>query len=196
MGCRWSQIEGVVLKVIVPACVDRVVIPGAYDDAGSKPARLGDGVAGEIRKLRWSQVDLSEAFLTVGKSKTDAGTGCPIPLNLAAKSALTDWGNRFPGHKPEHYVFPQCETKKIDRSKTTKGWRQPGAPLHALWNARNVGAYNHPPRNAATRHVRQTFTTSRALWQDSDSMTCGTPPLRSRLSLKPRTRRSWRSPVT
>jgi len=38
----------------------------------------------EIRKLRWNQVDLFEGVLTVGKSKTDAGTGRMIPLNSSA----------------------------------------------------------------------------------------------------------------
>jgi len=95
----------------------------------------------EIRKLRWNQVDLFEGVLTVGKSKTDAGTGRPIPLNAAARKALADWSNRFPGHKPEHYIFPWCEggyTRKkrqksgelapsmsgqVDPTRPTKGWR-------------------------------------------------------------------------
>jgi integrase len=77
----------------------------------------------EIRKLRWNQVDLFEGILTVGKSKTEAGTGRVIPLNPAARRALADWGNRFPGHKPEHYVFPWCESRIIDLTEPTKGWR-------------------------------------------------------------------------
>ena len=95
----------------------------------------------EIRKLRWNQVDLVKGVLTVGKSKTEAGTGRVIPLNAAAKNALADWGNRFPNHEAEHYVFPWCEggyTRKkspksgelaplmsshVDPTKPTKGWR-------------------------------------------------------------------------
>ena len=37
----------------------------------------------EINKLHWNQVDLFEGALTVGKSKTDAGTGRVIPLNAS-----------------------------------------------------------------------------------------------------------------
>jgi len=59
----------------------------------------------EIRKLRWSQVDLFEGVLTVGKSKTQAGTGRAIPLNPAARKALADWGKGFPERKTENYVF-------------------------------------------------------------------------------------------
>ena len=35
----------------------------------------------EIRNLTWEQVDFGKQFLTVGKSKTDAGEGRTIPLN-------------------------------------------------------------------------------------------------------------------
>jgi integrase len=77
----------------------------------------------EIRKLRWPQVDLFERLLTVGKSKTDAGTGRLIPLNPAAVKALAGWSERFPDRQPEHYVFPWCEHRQIDLSRPTKGWR-------------------------------------------------------------------------
>jgi integrase len=77
----------------------------------------------EIRKLRWNQIDLFEWVLTVGKSKTEAGTGRVIPLNASAVKALADWGNRFQNRKPEHYVFPWCEARHIDPTRPTKGWR-------------------------------------------------------------------------
>jgi integrase len=77
----------------------------------------------EIRKLRWKQVDLFEGVLTVGKSKTDAGTGRVIPLNPAARRALADWGNSFTDRMPEHYIFPWCESRHVDLSKATQGWR-------------------------------------------------------------------------
>jgi integrase len=78
---------------------------------------------GEIRNLRWNQVDLFQGVLTVGKGKTSARTGRVIPLDPAARKALADWGNQFPGPKPEHYVFPWCESRNIDPTKPTKGWR-------------------------------------------------------------------------
>ena len=76
----------------------------------------------EIRKLCWNQIDLN-GVLTVGSSKTEAGTGRVIPLNPAATKALADWGKRFPDHRPEHYIFPRCESKNIDLTKPTQGWR-------------------------------------------------------------------------
>ena len=60
----------------------------------------------EIRNLRWNQIDLFEGVLTVGKSKTDAGTGRVIPLNPSAVRALADWGSRLSTRQPGDYVFP------------------------------------------------------------------------------------------
>src|SRR5205085_4202067 len=43
----------------------------------------------EIRLLQWRQVDFVRRVVTVGKSKTDAGTGREIPLGKRAEQALT-----------------------------------------------------------------------------------------------------------
>jgi integrase len=43
----------------------------------------------ELREIRWEQIDLiRKKSLTVGKSKTEAGTGRVIPLNDTAVAAL------------------------------------------------------------------------------------------------------------
>ena len=87
----------------------------------------------EIRLLRWSQVDLFKRTLTVGKSKTEGGSGRPIPLNVLAYAALVKWAGRFPESKTDDYVFPACEDaridtqhpgqSKIDLSRPIKSWR-------------------------------------------------------------------------
>ena len=64
----------------------------------------------ELRELRWRQIDLlHKKQLTVGKSKTDAGTGRVIPLNetvlLALQAHATWYIRRFGACKPEWYVF-------------------------------------------------------------------------------------------
>jgi integrase len=63
----------------------------------------------ELREIRWEQVDLYKKALTVGKSKTDAGTGRVIPLNetaLAALAAHAAWyTRRFGACRPEWFVF-------------------------------------------------------------------------------------------
>ena len=65
----------------------------------------------ELRELRWWQIDVADKKqLTVGKSKTDAGTGRVIPLNdtvMIALEAHAAWYiRRFGECKPEWYVFP------------------------------------------------------------------------------------------
>lgn len=68
----------------------------------------------EIKQLRWEQIDLEKRSFVVGHSKTDAGEGRRIPLNVVAFEALARWAGGYPGAKPEHYVFPWCENRPVD----------------------------------------------------------------------------------
>jgi integrase len=73
----------------------------------------------DIAELRWRQVDLvHKKQLTVGKSKTDAGTGRVIPLNDTVQVALqahAAWYiRRFKECKPEWYVFPAGQGQPND----------------------------------------------------------------------------------
>jgi len=60
----------------------------------------------ELRMLRWSQVDFLNAMVTVGDSKTAAGTGRVVPLNRPALNELKQWATRVPDRQSDHYVFP------------------------------------------------------------------------------------------
>jgi integrase len=60
----------------------------------------------EILTLKWGQVDFSGRKLTVGRSKTAAGTGRTIPLNDRATAMLEFWATRFPKRTVDHFVFP------------------------------------------------------------------------------------------
>jgi integrase len=109
---------------------------GSVDSACSTAVGLALNTAmrkDEIRTLRWSQVDWERRTVTVGYSKTDAGAGRLIPLNAIAYGALAKWAARFPESKPEHYVFPWCESKRIEVTRPTNGWRT--AWRHALKRA-------------------------------------------------------------
>jgi integrase len=64
--------------------------------------------------LRWGQIDLMKRTLTVGRSKTECGSGRIIPLNRIAYAVLLHWAENFPKAQPEHYVFPSCENARID----------------------------------------------------------------------------------
>jgi integrase len=88
---------------------------------------------GEIRLLRWGQIDFDNRTLTVGDSKTEGGRGRVLPVNPIAYAAMAKWAGRFPHAMPENYVFPACEsarldlphpcTEYIDASKPVKDWR-------------------------------------------------------------------------
>jgi integrase len=60
----------------------------------------------ELRLLRWGQIDLKSCTLTVGQSKTEAGTGRLLPLNDRAVAILGFWAGLFPEREPAHFVFP------------------------------------------------------------------------------------------
>jgi integrase len=87
----------------------------------------------ELREIRWEQIDLvHKKALTVGKSKTEAGTGRIIPLNETAVAALeahASWYvRRFGECKPEWFVFafgtplPKDPTRPITSFKTA--WKK------------------------------------------------------------------------
>ena len=59
----------------------------------------------ELRLLTWGQVDLVGRRLTVGESKTDAGSGRTVPLNERAFEATVAWAQTFPNRESDHYVF-------------------------------------------------------------------------------------------
>ena len=83
----------------------------------------------ELREIRWEQIDLvDKKALTVGKSKSEAGTGRVIPLNETAMAALEAhaawYTRRFGGWRPEWFVFafgkplPKDPTRPITSFKT------------------------------------------------------------------------------
>jgi integrase len=99
----------------------------------------------ELRELRWRQIDLvHKKQLTVGKSKTAAGTGRVIPLNdtvMIALEAHAAWyTRRFGECRPEWYVFPAGKGQPND--PTT-----PVTTLKTAWkkvrdNAKVVGRWH------------------------------------------------------
>ena len=61
---------------------------------------------GEIRLLRWFQLDSNNGQLRVGKSKTVPGDGRIIPISKRLRTVLEFWAELFPQRKSDHFVFP------------------------------------------------------------------------------------------
>jgi integrase len=86
--------------------------------------------AGEIRGLRWHDIDLIERTLTVQRAttKTDAGERI-IPLNHSAWAAILELRERAKllsgtEPQPDWYVFPYAEgLRNPDPTKPMSGWR-------------------------------------------------------------------------
>jgi len=86
--------------------------------------RLNAGLRhSEVRKLRWIDIDLEKRVLVVGRTKTEAGSGRPVPLTHPAMAALDMWASRFPNRKPDDYVFPACENGHVDPARPIENWR-------------------------------------------------------------------------
>jgi integrase len=130
MGNKWSILWPKVRKLEENHEVGRALSPEEEQrlldaaSADSSPNRnpilytfirmaLATGMrSGEILGLRWYQVDLTNAVITVGrKAKTKAGSGRQIPMNPDIQAVLdmhaTWYVDRFKQPiKPEWYVFP------------------------------------------------------------------------------------------
>ena len=83
--------------------------------------------AAEIRSFRrkdltveWRNGVVEGGYLTVPKSKAEAGKGRTVPLTRRACRTLTLWMSRFPDAEPDSYVFPKHGIGLMgnDRSRT------------------------------------------------------------------------------
>jgi integrase len=80
---------------------------------------------GDLRGLRWSDIDLFEGVMAIPDSKTEAGRR-RVPLNSDAMHGfrlLVDRATRLGIARPECYVFPSCENLHIDATRPQKTWR-------------------------------------------------------------------------
>jgi integrase len=179
----------------------------------------------EIRLLRWLQVDFAARTLTVGKSKSDSGTGRVIPLNTRAWAVLEFWASNFPDRHPTtHYVFPAERYGAAGRD--FKACAYDTDPTNPLAAGRKLGKPQRPARacNAGsmifgTPGVRACWKLAyrspcwRCLWAGVRRPLCawrsataisGSLPLEKRLKRSllpphlppPRTQKSPRGPLT
>ena len=125
--------------------------------------------ASEIRGLTWQQVDFLDNALTVGKSKTMAGTGRMIPLNPRALAVLTHWRGLFAGAQPEHYVFPHEKYGLAGNERQPCAWEtDPLQPMHR-WKVAWESARKTAGISCRFHDLRHTFVSRLAQSQASDS---------------------------
>jgi integrase len=110
----------------------------------------------EIRNLTWSQIDFERRYLTVGKSKTEAGEGRTIPLNGRLLATLFEYArwytNRFGTAKPEWFVFPGRVGKPQKGKERPLDPTRPVSTLKTAWkNVKNRVGVNG--RFHDTRHT-------------------------------------------
>jgi integrase len=87
---------------------------------------------GEVTSLTWGQVDLNQRVVTVGKAKTESGTGRQIPMNddlFALLSMHAEWFiQKFGATCPEYYLFPFGKPSPTDPTR-------PITTLKTVWNS-------------------------------------------------------------
>ena len=125
--------------------------------------------ASEIRGLKWGQVDFLGNALTVGQSKTAAGTGRMIPLNPRAVAVLTHWRGLFPGAQPEHHVFPHEKYALAGNDRRQCAYEiVPTEPMHR-WKVAWESARKAASVACRFHDLRHTFISRLAESQASDS---------------------------
>jgi integrase len=121
----------------------------------------------EIRTLRWQQIDLLARTLTVGRTKTEGGSGRTIPLNSVAYAAVVRWASRFPEAKPEEYMFPSCEAAGIEREHPDTERIDPSRPITS-WRSAWRRALNDAELSIRFHDLRHTCITKLAEGQASE----------------------------
>lgn len=83
----------------------------------------------EVKALRHKDLhvermggEITGGYLTVPKSKTQAGTGRLIPLSKRVCKSLSMWLSLFPQATPDSYVFPRHRVGFADNQGTTRMW--------------------------------------------------------------------------
>lgn len=118
----------------------------------------------ELRTLRWADVDLFKRELRIHRSKTEAGHRT-LPLNSDALAAFGRLWERAQAHgtaTPESYVFPACESGKIDPTRFQRTWR-------TAWRALVREAGRTAGRQAAHKALEAGAGIRRAMgaWRDA-----------------------------
>ena len=93
---------------------------------------------GELTGMTWAQVDFENRVMTVGRAKTDAGTGRQIPMNAELLEVMKDhacwFTKRFGQTLPTHYLFPAGECWPNDPTLPSKRFKTAWTSLRTKAN--------------------------------------------------------------
>ena len=108
--------------------VYETLVKGAYFAYAALVLTLNCGLRDkELRELQWGRIHLQEAYLVVGESKTDAGSGRTIPLNVLAHKVLKTYSEwyveKFKDLKAEWFVFPAGKPQPTDPTKPCSSFK-------------------------------------------------------------------------
>jgi integrase len=100
--------------------------------------------SGEIISMMWSQIDLVNNIITVGRAKTSSGTGRQIPMNATLQAVIethASWYlNRFKAVRPEWYLFPGRVGKPQAGSARPLDPARPTTTIKTSWETLRVKA--------------------------------------------------------
>ena len=81
----------------------------------------------EIRTLIWERINFLKGIITVGRSKTAAGTGRTIPINSELREILEGYRawyeNKIGPAKPESHVFPYGKNRPWVTSRPVSSFK-------------------------------------------------------------------------
>ena len=109
---------------------------------------------GEVRQLRWRDIDFLDRSLVIKRSKTRAGERL-IPLNANAYIAILRLRERAQGLfgtelQPDWYIFPSGEGyTKPDPTKPMQGWRSAWRSMTRVINCPHCGELQPPAKTCA-----------------------------------------------
>jgi integrase len=111
-------------KKLLKACASNTLLNAVMTLALNTALRKN-----EIRTLRWSQIDFEKRTVTVGRAKTQSGSGRVIPLNQPAFESLVKWACRLVESNADDCVFPACEAAGIEREHPDRERIDPSRPI-------------------------------------------------------------------
>jgi integrase len=94
----------------------------------------------EVVALDWTNVDLRRGFVTVGESKSDAGTGRVVPIAAPLARILTDWRGDVLRVGPVVTGTRTLRATDSGVASAAKAWKRAGLPVFSPHEARHTFA--------------------------------------------------------